>query len=76
MGRHYRRLGKTAVIVLATAVAIRLAPLLWTPYPFNPDGFVFAARARDALASWGLPLAIDRVGDRAVVLGLFVAPIA
>jgi hypothetical protein len=47
MGR--RQVGKAAVIVVAVAVTVRLAPLLWTPYPFNPDGFVFAAQARDTI---------------------------
>lgn len=37
--------------VFALGVAIRLVPLYWTPYPFNPDGFVFAGIARDTLAS-------------------------
>lgn len=49
MGRQ--RLIKATVTVFAVAVTVRLAPLLWTPYPFNPDGFVFAAQARDTIAA-------------------------
>lgn len=33
--------------MFAIGVAVSLLPLYWTPYPFNPDGFVFAAAARD-----------------------------
>ncbi|AGB38654.1 hypothetical protein [Natronococcus occultus] len=74
MGRHHRRLGKAAVIVLATAIAVRLAPLLWTPYPFNPDGFVFAARARDALALGALPL--ESIGPHGYVFPTLLTAIA
>lgn len=31
-----------------------MLPLYWTLYPFNPDGFVFAAKVRDALAIGGV----------------------
>lgn len=41
--------------VFAIGVALRLLPLYWTPYPFNPDGFVFAAIARDSLALGYVP---------------------
>ena len=41
--------------VFAIGVAVRLLPLYWTPYPFNPDGFVFAAAARDSLAVGHVP---------------------
>lgn len=41
--------------VFAIGVAVRLLPLYWTPYPFNPDGFVFAAIARDSLALGHVP---------------------
>ena len=37
--------------VIAVAIAIRLAPLHWTAYPFNPDAFSFARYARDTLAA-------------------------
>jgi len=37
--------------VLAVAIAIRLLPVHWTSYPFNPDAFSFAAYARDTLAT-------------------------
>ncbi|TYL37852.1 sodium/phosphate symporter [Natronococcus pandeyae] len=50
------RLGKVAVIVVTVAITARLLPLLWTPHPFNPDGFVFASQARDAIAAGTLPL--------------------
>lgn len=41
--------------VFAIGVAMRLLPLYWTPFPFNPDGFVFAAIARDSLAAGYVP---------------------
>lgn len=41
--------------VFAIGVTVRLLPLYWTPYPFNPDGFVFAAAARDSLAVGHIP---------------------
>lgn len=37
----------TVFCVFAVGVAVGLLPLYWTPYPFNPDGFVFAAIARE-----------------------------
>lgn len=46
-----RRLWKVAVTVFAVAVTARLLPLWWTPYPFNPDGFNFAAQARETVAT-------------------------
>ncbi|WP_254532745.1 sodium/phosphate symporter [Natrinema gelatinilyticum] len=46
-----RRVWKATVTVLAVAVTARLLPLFWTPYPFNPDGFMFAAQARDTIAT-------------------------
>lgn len=45
--------------MFAIGVAIRMFPLYWMPYPFNPDGFVFAAKVRDALTR-------GRVSDRAM----------
>lgn len=50
MGNRRRRLAKVAAIVLLVAVTVRLLPLLWTPYPFNPDGFSFAVQARETVA--------------------------
>lgn len=41
--------------MFAIGVAVRLLPLYWTPHPFNPDGFVFAAAARDSLALGYIP---------------------
>lgn len=41
--------------VFATGVAVWLLPLYWTFYPFNPDGFVFAALARDSLSMGYVP---------------------
>lgn len=49
--------------VFAVGVAIRLLPLYWTPYPFNPDGFMFAAGARDAIAAGSVP-APDTMGSQ------------
>ncbi|WP_255171521.1 sodium/phosphate symporter [Natrononativus amylolyticus] len=51
-----RRYGVAAFAVLAIAIAARLLPLHWTSYPFNPDGFVFAARAGEITADGGLVL--------------------
>ncbi|MFC4438549.1 MULTISPECIES: sodium/phosphate symporter [Natrialbaceae] len=69
-----RRLGKAAVIVVAVAVAVRLAPLVWTPYPFNPDGFNFAAQARNAIAAGSLPL--EAIGPHGYVLPTLLSLVA
>jgi predicted membrane-bound mannosyltransferase len=49
------RYALAVLLVLTIGVAVRLLPLYWTPYPFNPDGFVFAAAARDSLAAGAIP---------------------
>jgi hypothetical protein len=72
MGR--RRLGKIAIIVVVAAVTVRLLPLLWTPYPFNPDGFVFASLARDTLAAERLP--VESIGPHAYIFPTLLALIA
>ncbi|MFC6766304.1 sodium/phosphate symporter [Natrinema soli] len=59
-----QRLWKAAVTVFAVAVTARLLPLLWTPYPFNPDGFMFAAWARDTIAAGALA---DSIGPHGYV---------
>lgn len=51
----YRRSALAALFVFTIGVAVRLLPLYWTPYPFNPDGFVFAAAARDSVAAGAIP---------------------
>lgn len=53
--RMYWRYTLTVLCVFAIGVAVRLLPLYWTPYPFNPDGFVFAAAARDSLTLGYIP---------------------
>lgn len=53
--RTGRRYTLAVLCVLAIGVAIRLVPLYWTPYPFNPDGFGFAAVAHTALESGSVP---------------------
>ncbi|KYH24955.1 hypothetical protein HAPAU_30470 [Halalkalicoccus paucihalophilus] len=55
--RDVRRYVLAVLCVFAIGVAIRLAPLYWTPYPFNPDGFGFASVARTALESGSIPSA-------------------
>lgn len=53
--RIHGRYTLAVLCVFAIGVAVRLLPLYWTPYPFNPDGFVFAAVAPDSLALGYVP---------------------
>lgn len=45
-----------ATLVFTVGVALRYAPRHWTPFPYNPDGFRFAAQAERAAASGHLAL--------------------
>ncbi len=51
-----------ALLVFVVGLATRLAPRYWTPLPFNPDGFVFASQAEQALA--GGRLAADTISPQ------------
>ncbi|MDG5821197.1 sodium/phosphate symporter [Natronococcus sp. A-GB7] len=57
-----RRLAVVTLTVFAVAFAVRMAPTVWTPYPFNPDGFVFAAQARDSIAAGSLVETVEPYG--------------
>lgn len=41
--------------MFAIGLAIKLAPIYWTPYPFSPDGFGFASIVRTTLESGSIP---------------------
>lgn len=59
--RDVRRYTLAVLCVFAIGIAIRLVPLYWTPYPFNPDGFGFAGVARTALESGSIPTLNDHM---------------
>jgi hypothetical protein len=48
---------QATLLVFLVAVALRCLPLLSSPYPFNPDGVLYAGDARRTLAAGELPLA-------------------
>lgn len=64
-----RRYLLPVVAVFALALALRLLPLAWSPYPATLDGIGYAALARDALATGQLPLHAMRA-DNLVFTGL------
>lgn len=53
--RPFRRYPLAILCVFTIGVAVRLLPLYWTPYPFNPDGFLFVAAAHDSIAAGSVP---------------------
>jgi len=69
---HRRRRSYALLVtaVVAVAIALRLLPLHWTSYPFNPDGFVFAGLARDLLTNAAIP---DRITSQQVAFTLVMA---
>lgn len=52
-----RRFQLAVVAVSFIAVAMRTLPMYQSPLPFNPDGFIHASKAADALVDGHLPLA-------------------
>lgn len=47
-----------AVLTFVVAVGMRCLPLLSSPYPFNPDGVLYAGNARYVVATGRLPLGV------------------
>lgn len=66
-----RRYLLLVVGVFALALALRLLPLAWSPYPATLDGIGYAAQARDALAVGHLPLRTMRADN--LVFATFLA---
>jgi len=66
------RRGLALLALLGVALALRFVPLSWSPHPATLDGFGYAWRAREALATGAYPLSAFRV-DSFVFTGLLAA---
>ena len=59
MNGHSNRLAVPIIVVFMLALVVRLYPLVWSPHPYNIDGFVEARMAEDIFDTGSLEVPAD-----------------